>query len=171
MDVLYAPDWKWLNHWSQPGADQRRRQAWEKHPIRYCGMADTAEEFDGWMHLPGENYAGKGFCFELDTNGRAPTEIYTGGNAGFTMINLAVLMGAKRVLLLGYDMRKVNGARHWFGHHPKNTTLDVDSPYEGFLLHYPFTVPQLAARGIEVINCTPDSALTVYPMMPLTEAL
>lgn len=164
VDVLYVPDWKWLDYWSQPERDQARRHAWERHSLRYCGSEGIAEEFDGWTHVRCENRPGDGFSFD-------PGFLHTGGHAGFAIINFAVLMGAARILLLGYDMQKVNGARHWFGHHPKNTTLDVDSPYESFLRAYPFTVPQLAAQGVEVINCTPGSALTVYPSMDLADAL
>ncbi|MGA4815964.1 hypothetical protein ACPA9J_15885 [Pseudomonas aeruginosa] len=32
---------------------------------------------------------------------------------------MAIARGAKRIILLGYDMQKTNGQSHWHGDHPK----------------------------------------------------
>jgi len=39
------------------------------------------------------------------------------------------------------------------------------------LPHFPTLQPALTERGIEVINCTPGSALTCFPMGNLDEVL
>jgi len=52
----------------------------------------------------------------LETN---PRGIRTGNNSGYQAINLAVHLGAKTIVLLGYDMkRSEDGNHHWFGDHP-----------------------------------------------------
>jgi len=43
-------------------------------------------------------------------------------------VNLAVQLGAARILLLGYDMRAVDGKTHWFGEHPWPTRESAIAP-------------------------------------------
>jgi hypothetical protein len=43
-----------------------------------------------------------------------PGVIGCGGNSGFQALNLAVQFGAKRILLIGFDMSDRHGV-HWFG--------------------------------------------------------
>lgn len=91
------------------------------------------------------------------------TGLHTGQNSGFQCINLAVHLGAKRILLLGYDMREgtENGKpkAHWFGDHPVPTPASL----------YPTVIPKfrnleapLKALGVEVVNCTPGSAIDCF---------
>jgi hypothetical protein len=48
-----------------------------------------------------------------------PGWVRTGGHSGYTAINLAVHLGATRIVLLGYDMMaSPQGAHHFFGAHP-----------------------------------------------------
>jgi hypothetical protein len=94
-----------------------------------------------------------------------PALIHTGSNSAFQALNLAVLGGARRVLLLGCDM---TGA-HWFGRHPPE--LRRPSPYDRFRAAFERAAPQLQGLGVEVINCSPISTIQAYPRMPLPEAL
>ncbi len=95
--------------------------------------------------------------------------LMTGRNSGYQAINLAVQLGAKRILLLGYDMRAVDGRTHWFGDHPTETRPGV---YVGAMLPMFETIAApLAASGVEVVNCTPGSALATFPMADLADAL
>ncbi len=98
--------------------------------------------------------------------------VMNGKNSGYQAINLAVHLGAKRILLLGYDMKAAidKGAvkTHWFGDHPGGTSQDV---YLQMLPWFDTLPPLLKKRGIEIINCTPGSALRTFPMRPIGEAL
>lgn len=96
-----------------------------------------------------------------------PTMLAMGANSGYQSVNLAVHLGAKRILLLGYDMQKVFGREHFTNDYPAPTS----SPYQVFLRHFASIVEPLKKVGVSVINCTPRSALTVFPRMPLREAL
>jgi hypothetical protein len=101
--------------------------------------------------------------------------------SGPQIFNLAYHYGVRTFILIGWDMRYLGkidrknytGKRHFFGECPLTKG------------HYPQTGPngeltglinEMATihppqYGIEVINCTPDSAMTCFPMMPLDEAL
>lgn len=98
-----------------------------------------------------------------------PTCLKNGRNGGYQAINLAVLLGAKRILLLGYDMAIRGGRRHWFGEHPP--AIRKDSPYSLFLDRFQSLVSPLKALGVDVINCTPGSALKCFPTAALDAAL
>ncbi len=98
--------------------------------------------------------------------------LHTGQNSGYQAINLAVHLGARRIVLLGYDMQAplVGGLpkTHWFGDHPGGTSPDV---YAQMLPHFESLVEPLAARGIEIINATPSSRLHCFPTKTLATVL
>jgi len=99
-----------------------------------------------------------------------PTGVRTGRNTGAAAINLAVHFGAKRIVLLGYDMEAKSEAKsHWFGGHPRG--LRGGSPYPLFRQMIGTMVEPLARAGVEVVNCSPDTALTCFPRQPLREVL
>lgn len=86
--------------------------------------------------------------------------VHFGGNSGYQCINLAYLWGAKRIVLLGFDAKPINGKDHWFGQHPKE--LKQIQPYKLWLDKYPALAKDLLARDIEVINCSMDSAIDCF---------
>lgn len=92
-----------------------------------------------------------------------PTKVALGLNGVYQSINVAVHLGATRVLLLGVDMR----GSHFFGHHPDNS----NAPFSLCMQRFATLVAPLAAAGVEVINCTPKSALKVFPCVSLDEVL
>jgi hypothetical protein len=81
-------------------------------------------------------------------------------NSGMGGINIAALFGAKRILLLGFDMRCVEGKNHW---HNRHKTPTAEHRY-GELYRPPMELAALeyAAAGIEVLNCTQYSSLKGY---------
>ena len=94
---------------------------------------------------------------------RDPAGLKTGHNSGYQAINLAVLLGARRVILLGYDMH----GGHCFGQHPDKS----GPPFALCLAAFPTLVEPLRQAGVSVINCTPGSALLCFPMASLADAL
>ena len=148
-DILWFCDEKWFN-WHR------------KAVIEFAGQVATLENY----HLRGQrpdlwclhNIGQSGLYGE-------PWGVMTGGNSGYQCINLAVHLGVKRILLLGYDMKP----GHWFGDHPKPTSPSV---YAGTMLpKFPTLIEPLERRGVEVINCTPGSALDVFPRSSLDACL
>jgi hypothetical protein len=109
-------------------------------------------------HKDARNFAGKKFASVALPGGvqALPREgVYGGGlNSGLQGMRVAKLLGATRILLLGFDMQ----GTHYFGAHPqplKNTTA------KRFVKH----IQQFDKwSGTPVINCTPRSALKRFPM-------
>lgn len=90
----------------------------------------------------------------------APTGLRTGRNSGYQAINLAVHLGAARIVLLGYDMGVgPDGRAHWFGDHPDRKP----SPYHHMIAEYETLAPALAAIGVAIVNCSRRTALTCLP--------
>lgn len=98
---------------------------------------------------------------------RNPTMLNTGKNSGYQAVNLAVHLGAAKIVLLGFDMQDRAGVDHWFGCHPWKTRPN----YRLFLEYWPTLVAPLKAAGVSIVNATKDSALTCFPYQPLSEAL
>lgn len=97
----------------------------------------------------------------------SPDTLNTGQHSGYQAINLAVLLGAARILLLGYDMKPDGDRHHFFGAHPTGNK----PVYRDFLPHFQTLVEPLRELGVSVINCTPASAIECFEKMPLSEAL
>lgn len=106
------------------------------------------------------------------------TYLHHGHGSGHSLLNLAYLKGAERIVLLGYDMKyapdydgknmKVGSQpRHYFGEYPSALQ---HWPYfsikkgihEEMLSLYRAIAEQ---NRVEIVNCTPDSALDCFPKL------
>ena len=100
-----------------------------------------------------------------------PTTLRTGKNSGYAAINLAALLGAAKIVLLGYDLTPApDGKDRWFGAHPWQTMPwsvlgQIVAPI------YATLVQPLADLGIEIVNASRQTALTCFPRQSITEAL
>ena len=92
--------------------------------------------------------------------------IHWGNNSGYQLLNIAFLMGCSRFLLVGYNMQKIDGVRHFFGEHPDG--FSKNSPYHKFLTA--FDSIEEPIRNI-VVNCTTHSVLTTFRKGNLKEEL
>lgn len=97
-----------------------------------------------------------------------PARIHYGSNSGFQAVNLAILFGARRIVLVGFDLRSVDGRRHFFGDHPK--PLRNRNDYRAFVRAFEKAAKTVPA-SVDVLNATPGSALTCFRHMSLGEAL
>jgi hypothetical protein len=88
-----------------------------------------------------------------------------GGHGGFQALHLALIWGAKKVLLLGYDCKGSKSHRHWFGNHPGK--LDKESQYSSWVKTY----NSAKKPDTPIINVTRDTAITCFPRMTIEEAL
>ncbi len=154
-EVLYACDGRW----------------WRKHGgvPSFAGLkvtlSNSAAQVAAWPEIEVlENTGTEG----LETQ---PHGLRTGRNGGYQAINLAVHLGARRILLLGYDMKPAaDGRTHWFGDHqdwPTRPSLFRDV----FLPQFEGLAHALDAIGVAVVNCTPGSALETFTKAPLEQAL
>jgi hypothetical protein len=99
-----------------------------------------------------------------------PSKISWNMCSGSSAINLAYHLGAKSVVLLGFDMKiNDNGENNWHNlHRPKPKKWN---PYRRFLDCFPTIKSDAKSLGLEILNATPDSALTIFPMIKLEDAL
>jgi hypothetical protein len=97
-------------------------------------------------------------------------KLVTGGNSGYQALNLAILAGAEKVLLVGYDAREpISGQTgHWFGNHPIKEPL---AAYAMFRQSFKKGASAIKAAGVRVINCSLDSAIVEFEKMSVDEAL
>lgn len=86
------------------------------------------------------------------------------GNSGGCAVNIAVQLGAKKIVLLGFDMRKIDGECNWHREHPDADNKRKD-PYHKFLKNFEKIADDLKRKEIECINATPDSALKLFPIV------
>jgi hypothetical protein len=96
-----------------------------------------------------------------------PTGLCTGFNSGYQAINLAVHLGAARVLLLGFDCWRFAKDQNWFGAHPTH----LESPYPLFLQAFNSMVTPIKAAGVDVLNCSRQTMLKAFPQADLREVL
>jgi uncharacterized Rossmann fold enzyme len=87
-------------------------------------------------------------------------------SSGAAAINLAYHLGAKEVVLVGYDMRLINGERNWRRH--PNQGDGPQKGYEKFLGPFDKIAPDALEVGLNIINATPGSGLKHFPFMGLT---
>lgn len=105
-----------------------------------------------------------------------PRYVHHGHGSGYTLVNLAYLMGATRIVLLGYDLkyapdydgatkRPGSSPRHYFGEYPTN--LQHWPKYKvknGVHFELVELYRSIHEQGlVEVINCTPGSAVDCFP--------
>lgn len=154
-DVLYACDKAW----------------WDIHPeaLAFAGL-----KVSGWLKrsVPAIDHPDVRVVLLSDEFGYdpCPERIRHGFNSGHQALQLAAHFGATTIILLGLDMRRgPDGRAHFFGNHP--ASLNAGMAFDRFIAGFEAAAADYARAGIRVINATPDSALTCFPMMPLEAAL
>lgn len=99
---------------------------------------------------------------------RDPNFISYGGNSGFGAVQLVKHWWFNPILLVGFDMKSVDGKSHFFGEHKH--PLKRAGNFKRWVDRFTKAAKTIPAH-IEIINCTPGSALTCFPQMELREAL
>lgn len=152
LDVLYFADSKWYD-WHKEAL-----KAFPGDLLTIWASGNRVE--DPRVHII-RNAGGGGLSLK-------PDALCTGSNSGYQALNLAVLAGPARIALLGFDAKRAaDGKKHFFGEHPDKT----EPPYAAMKQTFPSTLPVLKKLGISVVNCTPGSALTCFPIVPLESVL
>lgn len=154
-DILYACDEKWWRVHIEDVSRMFHGERWTSH--------EEKSETNNKRNIPAE-WGIKAVAGVLQPgfsdNGAV---IHYGSNSGFQALNLALLKGATKVILVGYDMR---GAGHFFGDHP--APLHNRTSYSEFVREF-----RAAARRctVPILNATPGSGLDCWPIVTLEEAL
>lgn len=150
LTILYACDRRWWFHHYARVADLSFR----KISLENAGYPRIEQ-----MVNDGEN----GLSFEWP-------KLRTGKNSGYQAINLAILLGYKKLVLLGYDMQHTGGKTHWHGDHPKplnNSPICRINDWIGLFNNMVKELPD----DMTIINATRGTALECFPRMDLKKAL
>lgn len=187
-DIVYAGDRKWIKYHIQALFDFGAK----KHPrpvnasngyidpddFEFCNFskaefwtkdAGAVEMYPQWQRVYQEKFTG--LCTQWP-------QIAHGGNSGHQLINLAYHFGAGRggpILLLGYDCKNKNSnpkevqKNHFFGNHPTgwgnaNGVIDWRFFFKGI-------AKGLKKRGVQVVNCSLDTAIECFPRGKLEDYL
>ena len=151
LDIHYACDLKW---W-----DYHAREVKELRPDLECWTgSETAAKKYGLTYIEGK------YVSRLSID---PSIIHWGSNSGYQQLNIAFLMGCSKFILVGYNMKKDSkGKSHFFGDHPKK--IRSNSPYPTFVASFNTIQKEIKPY---IVNCTPDSALTMFRQNDLEEEL
>jgi hypothetical protein len=142
-DVLYAADSRWW-HWHAAAVAATFKGR------KFCPEEATCRRF-GLEHITVERRGG------LSTTPGVIRAGVTAGNSGAQAINLAVLMGARRIVLVGMDM----GGSHFFGEHPKDIRSSTD--FKAMVRTMSELASDLYRYGIEVVNTSDCSNIGYWP--------
>lgn len=99
-------------------------------------------------------------------------------NSGSAAISIAANAGAKRIILLGFDM-KTNGNNHqhwhdWYhkiGNQSDKAKRKLEATFDRHLRGFDQIAKDAKKRGIEIINANPDSAIIQFRKVPVKELL
>lgn len=120
-----------------------------------------------WPQVRDSKFAGECLSSTENVFGASHVRFFHGGNSGAGAISLAQYFGAERVILLGYDCQLTDGKAHHHGDHPKGLGN------AGSVHKWPHQFMKMKdyLNGLEVINATRETALDIWPVKTLEEAL
>lgn len=106
---------------------------------------------------------GSGFGLSLD-----PRYLVDGRNSGFTALNAGILAGVKRALLLGFDGNPGPDGRTHLIPNTRPTPMDAYPLYRKAMEQAKEAITKL---GVEVVNCSLQSAIETWPKKRLVDLL
>ena len=99
----------------------------------------------------------------------APNLVSWNGNSGASAISVAAWSGAKRIILLGFDMKlSTDNHQHWHDAY-KRGVINVNDerkrrklPFDRHLRGFPEIAEDAKRMGITILNASPDSAIQCF---------
>jgi len=95
--------------------------------------------------------------------------IRDGGNSGYAAINLAYHLGAKTIILLGFDMYTVGKDTHW--HDGYTSTANTEVMSKLMVPNFDTLINPLDKRKVKVYNASPNSKLECFTKITIEESL
>lgn len=174
-DVSYAADVKW-HRWHTAGIEKpllgltavQVRDAWATFAGEKCSIQPSAEHVPDAVHiLRNRHDPYHGPRAEIS---RDPEFLVTGRHGGFQALNIAILAGARAVLLLGYDAcLGEDGRPHWHGEHPVPSR--AEDSYQAFRRSFSEAHADIIATGAQVLNCSLSSRIDTFAKVSFPEAI
>lgn len=145
-DLLHGGDACWWNATPEAaefaglktGLNQVGAEPWPPHVNKLCHRRNEGIETEPWL-------------------------ISGGTNSGHQAINIAVHLGAKKIVLLGYDFGAgPDGQLHHHGNHPGPLKNPCDASMARWRRLIETTVEPLKALGIDVVNCSGRTTIECF---------
>lgn len=163
VDIIYFGDNRFI------------REDWYLHHLRgRKGMVVTCS------HIKPNEYPWI-YCLERAGKQMVPIESRNGkigwfGNTGASAINLAYLLGAKRIVLIGYDGKPSKRwiDNNWHKGYPAGQPTSEQSSqriYGDFSKSFETIAKFLSKESVEVINVTPNTAIPYFKRGELEDEL
>lgn len=99
-----------------------------------------------------------------------PDSICWNRSSGGAAINLATLFGAKRIILLGFDMQLVKETANFHDDYPVQRKR-AKGPYDIFLKPMKSIYGAAERQGIEILNATSKTKLNTFPRVKLKDVI
>lgn len=147
-DMLYAADAEW---WEHPSNQIART---------FSGLRVSCSVVNGVDVKLLRNTGQEGYDPD-------PECVRTGMNSGYQAVHIAMHARASKILLCGMDMR----GGHWHGDHPQGLRNVPLEHYARYAAKFEHLVKPAEELGIEIINCSPGSAITCFPFADLKDEL
>lgn len=172
-DVCYFADakfWRWHTEGvDMPGLNLTAAQVKQRFalfPGQKCSIKHGEQGIiDESVHLLG-NKGGSNHSYGIS---RDPQRICTGNHSGYQALNIAILSGASRIILLGYDGTvHQNGQSHFHGGHPTRTPA---SAYQMYREAFSQGEREIRASGATVLNCSPGSTINSFDRSTIEKEL
>ncbi len=105
-----------------------------------------------------------------------PSKVSWNGNSGAAAINLAAHTGAKRIILLGFDMTLgENKMQHWHDIYQRGKIESQERlrkiPFDRYLTGFKQIASDAGKLGIEILNASPQSKIKEFKKFTLKELL
>jgi hypothetical protein len=101
-----------------------------------------------------------------------PAYLATGGSSGYQAINLACHLGARRIVLLGFDCgADAMGRRHWHDDHAYPLRNPDDGLFAKWRQAFDTLPPALAGIGVEIVNCSRLTTIAAFARADLETTL
>lgn len=93
-------------------------------------------------------------------------------NSGAASVSIAHHLGVKRIILLGFDMKLDEKKKsHWHGAYGTSKNPKMVPHFQKQMFGFEFIARDAQSLGIEIINASPDSAITHFPKITVKELL
>jgi len=162
VDVCFFGDGRWLNH---------ERKALLDYKGLLVGLHPFHDKYKITRHDGLDIRLMKGCVKKMGFAGN-PGELCWNRSSGGAAIDLAKHTGAKTIVLIGYDMKKVNGYHNWHNHYDVwYKDVRGRNPHRAHIRGITSLYQQARRSKINIINATPGSAITSFPIMTLEDFL
>jgi hypothetical protein len=151
IDIVWFTDCRWYND---------TKEALSHFPGLIIGAPPCKCEHPGVLRVARKNQPG------ISIN---PNFVYWNKNSGSSAINLAYLLGATKIVLLGFDMKVTDNKHNWHSYHSFTPRNDIYADL--FLPCYEKIAEDAKKLNLTILNATTNSAITVFPIIHLSEVL